>query len=60
MLMNKFQEIGHSGIVPFAYTGKEDIHKYVQYEASVTVYMGRAANQRKVPKWYHLKICKSE
>ena len=55
MLMNKFQEIGHSCIVPFAYAGKEDIHKYIQYEASMTVYMGKSANQRKVPKWLSFK-----
>ena len=60
MLMNKLQEIGHSGIVPFAYVGKEDIHKYMQYEVSMTVYVGRAANQRKVPKLLYLKNCKSE
>ena len=50
MLMNKFWELGHSGIVPFFYTGKEDMHKYMQYDSSMTVYMGRAANQKKVPK----------
>ena len=54
--MNKFQKIGHSDIVPFGYIGKEDIHKYMQYEASMTVYMGRTANQRKVPKWLLFKI----
>ena len=60
MLMNKFQEKGHSCIVPLAYIGKEDIHKYMQYEASMTVNMGRVANQRKVPKWLSFKNCKSE
>ena len=44
MLMNKFQEIGHSGI-----------DQYVQYEASMPAYMGRTANQRKVPKWLSFK-----
>ena len=29
---HKFQKIGHSGIVPFAYIGKEKLHKYMQYE----------------------------
>ena len=33
----------------FFCVGKEEIHKYVQYEV-MTVYMGRTANQRKVPK----------
>ena len=40
-----------SGIVPFTYIGKEEIHKYMQYEASMTVHIGRTANQRKVTKW---------
>ena len=31
--------------------GKEEIHKYMQYETSMTVYMGKAASQRKVTKW---------
>ena len=42
------------------YVGKEDIHKYMQYDASVTVYMGRIANRRKVPKWLPSKNYKSE
>ena len=33
------------------YTGKEEIHKYMQYEVSMAVDMGRLANQRKVPQW---------
>ena len=32
------------------YEGKEVIHKYMQCEVSMTVCMGRIANQRKVPK----------
>ena len=31
------------------------LRSYEQYEVSVTVYMGRIANQRKVPKWLPLK-----
>ena len=57
MLMNTFQEIGQSGIVSFAYVGKDEIHKY---EASMTVHMGMSANQRKVPKWLLFKNYKSE
>ena len=45
-----FRKKGHSGIVPFTCIGKEEIHKYIQYEASVTVHIGRTANQRKVSK----------
>ena len=33
------------------YVGEEEIPKYMQYEIYMTVYMGRLANQRKVPKW---------
>ena len=42
------------------YVGKERIHKYMQYEVSMPVYMGRIANQRKVPKWVPFKNYKSE
>ena len=55
MLMNKFQEIIQSGIVPFAYVGKDEIHMCMQYEVSTTVYKGKAANQRKVPKLLSFK-----
>ena len=44
-------KIGYSGIIPFMYVGEEEIHKYMQYKVSMTVYMGRISNQRKVPKW---------
>ena len=27
---HKFQKIGHSGIVSFAYIGKEELHKYMK------------------------------
>ena len=30
MLMN-FRKKGYSGIIPFVYEGKEEIHKYLQY-----------------------------
>ena len=50
-MLHKFQKIGHSGIIPFTYEGKEQINKYMQYEAFVTVYIGSTANQRKVTKW---------
>ena len=53
-------EKGDSGIIPFLYEGKEEIHKYMQLEVSMTVYMGRIANQRKVPKWLPLKNYMSE
>ena len=57
---HKFQKIGYSGIIPFVYVGKEEIHKYMQYEVSIDVYMGRIKNQRKVPKWLPLENYKSE
>ena len=37
----------HSGIVPFTYKGIEEIHKYMQYEASMTIYIGRTAIKEK-------------
>ena len=59
MLIN-FRKRGYSGIIPFVYEGKEEIHKYMQYEVSVTVCMGRTTIQRKVPKWLPFKNYKSE
>ena len=55
-----FIKKGYSGIIPLVYEGKEEIHKYMQYEVSMTVCMGRKANQRKVPKWLQFKNYKSE
>ena len=37
-------------LIPFVYKGKEEIHKYMQYEVSMTICMGRTTNQRKTPK----------
>ena len=51
---------GYIDIIPFVYIGKEEIYKYMQYEVSMTVYMGRVANQRKVPKWLPFKNYTSE
>ena len=42
------------------YEGKEEIHMYMQYEICMTVYMGRIANPRKVPKWMPFKNYNSE
>ena len=42
-----------SSIIHFDYIGKEEIHKCIQYEATMTVYIGRIANQ--VPKWLPFK-----
>ena len=55
-----FIEKGYTGIIPFEYEGKEEIHKYKQHEVSMTVCMGRIANQIKVPKWLPFKNYKSE
>ena len=54
MLIN-FRKKCYRGIIPFVYEGKEEIYKYMQYEVSMTVYMGSNANQRKVPKWLPFK-----
>ena len=37
MLINSRQK-ACSGIIPFLYGGKEEIHKYVQYEVLMTLY----------------------
>ena len=55
-----FTKKGYSGIIPFLYEGKEEIHKYMQHEVSMTVCMGRIANQRKVLEWLPFKNYKSE
>ena len=34
MLIN-FSKKGYNGIIPFVYEGKEEIHKYMQYEVSI-------------------------
>ena len=36
-----FRKKGYTGIIPNVEKGKEEIHKYMQYEVSVTVSMGR-------------------
>ena len=57
---HKFLKISYSGIIPYVYTGKEEILKYMPYKISMTAYMGRMANQRKIPKWLPFKNYKSE
>ena len=52
--------MGYSAIISFVCEGKEDIHKYMQYEVSTTVYVGKIANQRKIPKWLPFKKYRSE
>ena len=42
------------------YQGKEETHKYMQHEVSITICVGWIGNQRKVPKWLPVKNCKSE
>ena len=58
-IAHKFQEIGYSGIVPFMYEGKEEIHKNMQYVVSMTVSMGRTTNNKKILKWQPFKNYKS-
>ena len=57
---HKFQKITYSEIISFVYVGKEEIHKYKQYVVFMTAYMGRIANQRKIPKYLSFKNYKSE
>ena len=56
---HKFQKKGYSSIIPFVYEDKEEIHRYMQYEVSMTVCMDSIANQRKVPKWLPFQKYKS-
>ena len=42
------------------YEGKEETHKYMQYEMSVTVCVGLITNQRKITKWLSFKNYKLE
>ena len=32
---------GHSGIIPFVYEGKEEMHKYMQYQVSYDCLYGQ-------------------
>ena len=57
---HKFQKIGYSGFISFVYEDKNEIHKSIQYEVSMTDYIARIANQRKVPKWLLFKNGYSE
>ena len=50
----------YNAIIPFVYEGKEEIQKYMQYEVSMTVSIGRITNQRKVPKLLPFKNYMSE
>ena len=42
---HKFWKKAYSGIFPFVYEGKEDIHKYMKHAVFMTVCMGRIANE---------------
>ena len=42
-------------LFPFMYVDKEEIHKYMQWEVSMAIFMGRIENQRKILKWLPLK-----
>ena len=59
-MLTNFRKKGYSTIIPFMYEDKEAIHKYIQYEVSMTVCMGRTTNQRKAAKWLPFKSYKSE
>ena len=57
---HKFQKIGYGGFISFMYEDKEEIHKSMQCEVSVTDCIARIAYQRKIPKWLPFKNYKSE
>ena len=59
-MLIKFRKKGYSGIIPYEYEGKDEIHKYMRCEISMSVCMGRTTYQRKVPKWLPFKNYKSE
>ena len=44
-----FIKKGYSGIIPFVYESKEEIHKYMQYEVSMTLY-GQDSKSKKSTK----------
>ena len=37
-----------------------NVNGHTEYEVSITIYVGRRANQRKIPKWLLFKNYKSE
>ena len=59
-ILINFRKKGYSGIIPFAYEGKEEIYKYMQYEVSMTDCVGWITNQRKVPNCLSFKNYKLE
>ena len=50
-ILINFRKKGYRDIIPFEYERKEEIHKFIQHEASMTVCVGWITNLRKVPKW---------
>ena len=46
-ILINFRKKVYSGIIPFGYKGKEEIHKYMQYKVSITACVGWITNQRK-------------
>ena len=59
-MLTNFRKKGYSGIISSVCEGKQEIHKYMQYEVSMTVCMSGTTNQRKVPKWLPFKNYKSK
>ena len=49
-ILINFTKKVYSGIISFVYMSKEEVHKYMQYEVSMTDYMGRIGNKRKITK----------
>ena len=37
-----------------------NLNVHTEYKVSMTIYVGRRANQRKIPKWLPFKNCKLE
>ena len=45
-MLTNFRKKGYSSIIPFVYEGKDEIHKYMQYEVSMTVWAGQQIKER--------------
>ena len=45
MIIN-FRKKGYSSFIPFVYEGKEEIHKHMQYEVSMSVWVGQQIKEK--------------
>ena len=45
-ILINFRTKGYCDIIPLMYEGKEEIHKYMQYEVSITAWAGQQIKER--------------